>query len=686
VVRDCENKFGPLLRKGVFCVQVAGCYEITLCKASTTKDRMKKLITFYIALCLLAGCNAQPQPGCEYKSGGADYLSRIGCPADFNYIKGKPLTEKFGKAESIKIVYSIPDDKIYFINSSRYPFHYEFCLNVLGNRVELSDFNRKNYKANKDREYILCNLNYYSGINVYALELMAEDDTKAEDINDLYKKIAALTYFPDKIKMLVSSPEMEKRFATIPALPIVLADDIYKGRQFVSLNKGRAYGYLRKVDSKDFEKYSFNKYDIVILNGLPNQLTVVSAVLTVPFQTPLCHISLLCQNRGTPNATYRNAWTDTTILKLENKLVYYEVTADTFHIRSAAEPEAQAFWKKKENRSPIKLSVDTTKKRLMNMSELSFKNVSLVGGKAANFAELTKIKVDKKPLPIPEGSFAIPFYYYYQHLRTNKITSLLDSVLNNPSVLNNTKLLDSKLKQIRSAIKDTPINKEFLADVKKRLESNGDEFMNYRFRSSTNAEDVKGFNGAGLYESKTGSLTDTDKPIEKAIKAVWASLWDERAFAERQYFKIDQHSVAMGILVHRAFGEELSNGVAVTKHLYRKNYPAYTINVQLGEVSVVTPPDSVTCDEAIIGLGEVTGNSNVDVEYIGRSSLSKDKTILSNEQIALLARYLTAIKNHFYYKVEKGSSRGFFWDYGMDVEFKIDAHTGNLYIKQARSL
>jgi pyruvate, water dikinase len=415
---------------------------------------------------------------------------------------------------------------------------------------------------------------------------------------------------------------------------------------------------------------------------------VVAGVLTVPFQTPLCHISLLCQNRGTPNATYRNAWTDNNLLKLENKLVYYEAGADTFLIRSAGQAEAEAYWKKTENRKPIGLSVDTSKRQLMNMQDLSFKNVSLVGGKAANFAELTKIRVDKKPIPLPEGAFAIPFYYYYQHLQKNNIAASLDSVLNNQDILNDAKQLDTKLKQIRAAIKDAPLNKEFLNAVIHRLKANGTEFVNYRFRSSTNAEDVKGFNGAGLYDSKTGSLTDAAKPIEKAIKAVWASLWDERAFAERQYFKIDQHSVAMGILIHRAFGEELSNGVAITKHLYREDYPAYTINVQVGEVSVVTPPDSVTCDEAIIGLGEVTGSKDVEVEYIGRSNLSKDKTVLTNEQIALLSGYLTAIKEHFFYKVEKGNRKGAtdFWNYGLDVEFKIDAHTGNLYIKQARSL
>ena len=216
---------------------------------------MKSTLLYSFVFLLLISCKGQPPSAtvCEYKGHAVDFIPRIGCPADFNYIKGRPLTEKFGRAESIKIVYSIDEKKIYFTNSSRFPFHYEFCINVLGTRDNLSLFNSKNYKTNPQREYILSNLNYYSSLDVYALELMPEDDTRAEDINGLYKKIAALTYFPGKIKVLVTSPEMEKKLAAIPSLPLIASDDIYKGRQYVSLNKGGTYGYLRKADIKDFE-------------------------------------------------------------------------------------------------------------------------------------------------------------------------------------------------------------------------------------------------------------------------------------------------------------------------------------------------------------------------------------------------------------------------------------------------
>lgn len=645
---------------------------------------MKQLISCFAFFVLSLTTMAQPPSSCAYKGGEADYLGRVSCQSDFDYLKGKPLSEKFGKAYSVKIVYQINTGRLYFLNSKKYPLHYRFCAAVLDVNEEPAIFNSKNYRVNPAREFILCNLNYYSSPDAFALELMPEDDAQAITIYNLYKKIAGLVFFASKMKLMVSTPEMEKKFSSQAELPLIRAEEVYQNRQFVALNKGKTYGYLRRADTKDFENLGFSKHDVVILNGLPNQLPVVAGVITIPFQTPLCHISLLCLNRGTPNSTIRNAWNNPRIEGMINKLVCYEVTADTFFLREAGENEAKDYWAKAENRKPVVLRIDTSLHELADLSKMSFRNVSMVGGKAANFSELLKVRVDKKPLPLPEGSFAIPFWFYTQHLKANGLQRMVDSILNNPLVRDDPNSLSRNLKRLRDAIKSAPLDQVLLDQVFAKLKLTP-SYSNFRFRSSTNAEDVKGFNGAGLYDSKTGGLDDSTKPVEKAIKAVWASLWDDRAFTEREFFHIDQRSVAMGVLVHRAFGEELSNGVAVTRHMYRNNYPAFTINAQVGEISVVTPPDNVSCDEAIVGLGEVTGSKEISIEYIMRSNLSKAKPVLTNDQVRLLCKYLTAIKSHYYYKVER-SRNITFWNYGLDVEFKVDAFTGKLYIKQARTL
>lgn len=79
---------------------------------------------------------------------------------------------------------------------------------------------------------------------------------------------------------------------------------------------------------------------------------------------------------------------------------------------------------------------------------------------------------------------------------------------------------------------------------------------------------------------KTGSLFSKNKSIEKAIKQVWASVWDFKAYQEREYFHINQSKIAMAVLIHRAFGTELANGVALTQNPYRLEQFAFLVNAQ----------------------------------------------------------------------------------------------------------
>ncbi len=267
--------------------------------------------------------------------------------------------------------------------------------------------------------------------------------------------------------------------------------------------------------------------------------------------------------------------------------------------------------------------------------------------------------------------------------KNNGLQPYIDSILQNDSVRYKPERLSAALKELRKKISKAPLDSSLLQLLTQRL-SRDTVYKAYRFRSSTNAEDVPGFNGAGLYTSKTGSLSDTSKPIEKAIKKVWASLWEERAFYEREYFHINQRSVMMGILVHRAFGDEEANGVAVTKHLYRPAYPAYTVNVQRGETSIVLPTDTSVCDQLITGLGEVIPDLSTSIEYITHSSLNNGKAVMKDDEILWLVRYLKAIKDHYFFETKVRGREVGYNDFAMDVEFKLDKGSRKLYIKQAR--
>jgi hypothetical protein len=143
----------------------------------------------------------------------------------------------------------------------------------------------------------------------------------------------------------------------------------------------------------------------------------------------------------------------------------------------------------------------------------------------------------------------------------------------------------------------------------------------------------------------------------------------------------------MGILVHESFPEEISNGVVVTKNLYRDTESGYVINMQKGETSVVQPPEGVTSELLISYL-----NLDIDfydeknsMEYITYSSLNNNKPLLSIAEVRHLSKQLSLIKDHFYTK-SKAWMKTTFRDYALDIEFKYILRNGKpvLLIKQAR--
>jgi phosphoenolpyruvate synthase/pyruvate phosphate dikinase len=198
-----------------------------------------------------------------------------------------------------------------------------------------------------------------------------------------------------------------------------------------------------------------------------------------------------------------------------------------------------------------------------------------------------------------------------------------------------------------------------------------------RCRSSTNNEDLPDFNGAGLYDSYTHHPDEGH--IAKSVKQVWASLWTYRASEERDFYRIDHLSAAMGILVHPNFADEQANGVAITKNIYDAAWPGYYVNVQLGEDLVTNPPAYSIPDEFLVA--ELAGLERYEIQYVRRSNLTPDGSpILTKAQILDLADVMGLIQSHFktLYGIPRTDS-----DFAMDIEFKVTTD-GRLNIKQAR--
>ena len=196
---------------------------------------------------------------------------------------------------------------------------------------------------------------------------------------------------------------------------------------------------------------------------------------------------------------------------------------------------------------------------------------------------------------------------------------------------------------------------------------------NRKYRSSTNNEDLPGFNGAGLYDSKSQKPDEDEEELAKSLKEVFASLWNFRAFTERDYHRIDHLAATMGVLVHPSYQDELVNGVAISFDPVYGWDGHYYVNSQVGE-DLVTNPDALSRPEEILlrGAGYVYVIATSNQVNPGELLMSKDKMVQ-------LLGHLKVIHDHFAGLCNPATDEPF----AMEIEFKITSEN-ILAIKQAR--
>ncbi len=636
-----------------------------------------------------SGCDKNPsgtqEPQYKCNWNGIDrlqYLQTIACPREFDALSGQPFMPTLSNVASVKIVFEISTKQLFFVSSSEYPLHFDFCKNELNYSNTHAVFNAEQYSDSPQRLYYLASINFYKDQNIYTLEFIPDDLISADGIKTTFLSVKNSVFFKDNLFFSLVSTRFTSIADSLTEIPAISKDRLYGEQIYQALNTGEAYGYLKKINSSNILSSYLTSHDILVTDGLPLDIPVIAGIITTEFQTPLSHINVLSHNRGTPNMALKNAWTDSLINHLRDKLVFLQVNSDTFIIHEANMTDAEKFWNSREPHQPVVLECHDDTSGLFDMDQLSHQSLHLVGAKAANFAELSKIYMGAEPLPVPENAFAIPFYYYKKHMENNKIDLYLDSLLNDSLVYQDYQYRITSLEKLRKKITDAPLDPAFVSEVENKIISKG-TWRKMRFRSSTNAEDVKGFNGAGLYDSYTGDLDDPEKSVGKAIKKVFSSLWTVRGFDEREFFRIDQRSVAMGILVHRSFPDEKVNGVAITGNIYKPEIMAFTVNAQIGEISVVQPPPGTISDQFLFYLFSANAFNNPVIEYISTSNMNNGAPVMTEAEIVQLARWLEKIKSHFYYNVFN-SSPGSYPLFSMDVEFKFDGEDRKLYIKQAR--
>ncbi|MGB0849900.1 MAG: PEP/pyruvate-binding domain-containing protein [Bacteroidia bacterium] len=602
------------------------------------------------------------------------YVNSLESKADFDEFCGPPLTDKYNEIKAVKVIYDLRSKKVYYINFQRFHLHHEFCSYLKGYPLDLVEFNKYNYSTSPEREYLLGNINFVKSSGIYTLELSPTDLMSLDNIKLLYEKVSNSSFIGDKLKFLLNSSRLNKLGTDLESrMPIITPADIYGQITYQPIYRSTTVGTLRFVKESELDTLKTKSTDIIVLDKTPLELPHVSGVVVSEFQTPLSHLTILGQNRKTPICAVKGAFQDSALRSFENQKVEFKVMDDGFDLKFSDLPFKVSRYNK-----TINLKYDLDVKDIVLVEDLSNRSRKYTGNKAANFGMLHRLS-NRAKFKTPEGAFAIPFYFYDQHIKNSGAQKWIDSLLSNDQLES-----DSVLRVIRKKIKSHPVSPSLLLEVE-ALMSRDSLYHRMRFRSSTNAEDANGFSGAGLYSSKTGILFHDKKTVERAIQSVWSSLWSEAAFLERSIFQMDQSHVYMAILAHRSFPNESVNGVAITKNLYRQENEGFIVNAQIGNESVVNPSPGVTSDQFIcfpeMNIGPSLYSDKDVIEIINTSSLSDGTLLLSDKEIVNLANQLYAVKRYFSNRSMLSSS---YLDTGFDVEFKLDGDDRQLYIKQVR--
>ena len=449
---------------------------------------------------------------------------------------------------------------------------------------------------------------------------------------------ASMPLLEDNLALYVRNRQLPDIQSNLPLyresrINLVFDGDVYSGINFLALNPGVGYGRLQLLDP-DGRPHPRN---IVIYEALPNELPRVAGIITTVPQTPLSHVNLRAVQNGIPNAYIRDIRDDPALAPLIGSYVRYEVAEDGYSVRAATKEEVDAHYEASRPQ-PQTPEQDLSVTEITPLNEIGFDDWRAFGVKAANVAVLGTL--DFPEGTVPEG-FAIPFHFYDEFMKANGFYGAITDMLADEDFQTDFDVQDDMLDDLRDDIKDvdTP---QWIIDALTAMHAEFPAGQSLRYRSSTDNEDLPGFNGAGLYDSKTQDPEETAADgIDKSLKGVFASLWTFRAFTEREFHRIDHLAATMGVLVHPNYKDELANGVAVSFDPIYGWEETYYVNSQLGEDLVTNPVAHSVPEELLLFPGGghlVLSTSNL---------VPRGQLLMSAARLVQLAQHLTTIHDHF---------------------------------------
>ncbi len=545
---------------------------------------------------------------------------------------------------------------IYFVNGNytvggKVPdsqkYHWYFARKHMGVTDDNTTFNDSTYFVQKKRFFAGTIQTYIAGsdtVPTYAVQLYPDDVAAEETILGMLETIKpAFTIKGAKLAFVASGPQQTtaKVKAKIEALGFRIAtlEQMLGDVKYFPTNPGEAWGYLR-IFPKDLG--SLRPTDIPVFDDLPLDLSVVAGTITRVYQDATSHVNLKSKERGTPNMVLRDASPTNPALKpFADKPVHLVVGKNGYTIEATTDEIVKAKLAARLAKPWVKLPV-VAETKLMSYDEMCPSKaascldlVSRYGGKSTGLGFLANPKVlgrfsqtgtasKKAGYDLVPFGFGIPVQGYRDFVADpanaalkTKIDALVAAEKGGNLSPNDR---NARIKEIQGMFLAGRLDPVRLSAITARIQELIPGIEKIKVRSSSNAEDVPNFDGAGLYDSFSAKPAKADNPdnscvivpdpdaptksdvspktVQCAIKAVYASLWNARAVEERSFARLDHATSGMGLAIVPAYDSEsdvAANGVVITRAI-GTDIIAYTVSVQ-DQNNLVTNPDPGTIAE-----------------------------------------------------------------------------------------
>ncbi len=322
-------------------------------------------------------------------------------------------------------------------------------------------------------------------------------------------------------------------------------------------------------------------------------------------------------------------------------------------------------------------------KRILWFTELTNKDVPLVGGKNASLGEMTQAKI-----PVPPG-FAITAHAYQEFITKTGIAQKIYKIIEETvKDVNDPKQYEEASKKIRRLIEESSMPSEIEKEIREAYEElnkkvkQRDVFV--AVRSSATAEDLPDASFAGQQETFLNVKGSNDL-MDNTIKC-WSSLFTPRAifYRNEKGFKHEQVFISVGVqkMVNAKAAGVMFTLDPVTGEL---NKIVIEANWGLGEsvVSGSVTPDHYVVDKQTLNVIEKQVIKKT-IEYIRDPRTGntvhanvptdrQEKPCLTDTEIKKLAELARTIEAHY------GKPQ--------DIEFSIDRDLPfpeNVFIVQSR--